>query len=75
MSGLLHSCTPKLLQMNAIMKKKAYIKPSAEVTDMEPVAIIAASIGIDSDHEGGYEQLSNGRRGTWGNLWADNEKE
>ena len=45
-----------------------------EVTDMEPVAIIAASIGIDSDHEGGYEQLSNDRRGTWGNLWDDGEK-
>ena len=45
-----------------------------EVTDMEPVAIIAASIGIDSDHEGGYEQLSNRHRGTWGNLWADDEK-
>ena len=44
---------------------------------MEPVAIIAASIGIgiDSEHEGGTEQLSNDRRGKWGDLWADDEKE
>ena len=57
------------------MEKKAYIAPRMEVTYMEPVAIIAASIGIDSDHEGGYEQLSNDRRGKWGDLWADDEKE
>ena len=55
------------------MEKKAYITPLIEVVDMEPATMIAASIGIDSDHEGGYEQLSNDRRGKWGDLWADDE--
>ena len=65
--------------MNAIMEKKEYIKPEVEVIELDPTSMIAASapnIGIvdPNDPNGsGAEILSNGRRGKWGNLWADDE--
>ena len=51
------------------MNKKAYITPEVEVINMETVEMIAASVRIVSEGEGGDEMLSNDRRGTWGNLW------
>ena len=52
--------------------KKTYIAPTMEITEIGMVSMIAASgLGFDSEHEGGYEQLSNGRRGTWGDRWSD----
>ena len=53
------------------MNKKTYIAPTVEITEIETVAMLAASIGIDTNHGGSDEQLSNDRRGTWGNLWAE----
>ena len=77
MSGLLHSCTPTLLQMNAIMEKKEYIKPSAEVIEMEPTSMMASSkpeIGVGDGEVDAGQGWSNRRRGRWGNLWADDRK-
>lgn len=55
------------------MKKKEYIKPSAEVVEIETVQLLAASAEdipvVDGE---GTDILSNDRRGKWGNLW-DNE--
>ena len=57
------------------MEKKEYIKPSAEVIEMEPTTMIAASAGDIPVVEGsGKDQLSNRRRGTWGNLWAEDKE-
>lgn len=54
------------------MEKKAYIKPSAEVIEIDTVQMLAASAeDIPVVDEGGTEILSNDRRGTWGNLWDD----
>lgn len=56
------------------MKKKyTYIRPQAEVMDIEPVSLCASSFDIDKQSEG-YEDedFSRGHRGTWGNLWAEN---
>ena len=47
----------------------AYITPAMEVTEIAAAAMLAASIRIDRSDEGGDEQLSNERRGTWGDLW------
>ena len=62
------------------MEKKAYIKPEIEVIEMEPTTMIAASaedIPVVGDGGGG-DALSNGRRpgrrGEWGNLWAQDEE-
>ena len=58
------------------MEKKEYIKPEVEVIELDPTSMIAASasnIPIGGDGNGGGEALSNGRRGKWGNLWADDE--
>ena len=55
------------------MKKKyTYIRPQAEVMDIEPVSLCASSFDIDKQSEG-YEDedFSRGHRGTWGNLWAE----
>ena len=58
------------------MEKKEYIKPELMVERMETIEIIAASIPIVDGS--GDEQLSNnyrpGRRGEWGNLWAQGEE-
>lgn len=53
--------------------KKAYIKPEITIEDIEPESMLSAS----NDHMGSVETPgtdddfnANGRRGTWGNLWA-----
>ena len=50
--------------------KKVYITPSMEVMNIETVEMIATSLekGGDFDTSNGG-QLSNDRRGSWGNLW------
>ena len=53
------------------MKKKVYIKPSIEVITIEPSHILSASSIEVNSGESGEEQLSNERRGGWGNLWGD----
>ena len=58
-----------------IMEKKKYIAPAMEIAEFEMVSMIAASASdipvVDGE---GSDILSNRRRGTWGNLWADDEK-
>ena len=58
-----------------IMEEKVYIAPQMEIADIEPMTIIATStpnIGIVGGEEnGGYEILSNRRRGKWGDLWTN----
>ena len=57
------------------MEKKKYIAPAMEIAEIEMVSMIAASAPdipvVDGE---GTDILSNRRRGTWGNLWADDEK-
>ena len=58
------------------MEKKEYIKPSAEVVEIETVQMLAGSkpsidVGEGEVDAGGA--WSNDRRGKWGNLWADDE--
>ena len=57
------------------MEKKEYITPEIEVVDLDLPQMLAASSIEVNPGESGTEQLSNRRRGTWGNLWTDNEKE
>ena len=60
------------------MEKKEYINPEITAIDLEMVEMIATSIYIDGKGEAGKDQLSNsyrpGRRGEWGNLWAQGEE-
>ena len=57
------------------MEKKVYIKPEIEVMALEAEAqMMTTSPGTPPGFGGEAsdgEVLSNGRRGTWGNLWAD----
>ena len=58
------------------MEKKKYIAPSMEIVEIEMVSMIAASNQFDitdTETDKGAE-LSNRRRGTWGNLWATDEE-
>ena len=57
------------------MKKKAYIKPEMEIVTIESSHMLAASSIEVKPGDSGTEQLSNDRRGSWGNLWDDGEKE
>ena len=51
--------------------KKNYISPAVTEINIEAEAMIAASLGLNDNpfdtSEGG--QLSDKRRGSWGNLW------
>jgi hypothetical protein len=59
------------------MEKETYIAPQIEVIELDVVTMLAASneFGVTETPTDKNADLSNGRRGTWGNLWADNEKE
>lgn len=54
------------------MNKKAYIKPCTEELLIETLQMIAVSepriAGGEAD---GSDALSQGRRGSWGNLWEE----
>lgn len=58
------------------MNKRKYIAPAVEVVEMGSISMFAGSvqnggqIGGDFDEEF-EEELSNKRRGQWGNLWAE----
>ena len=54
--------------------KKEYIRPEVEVIEVEPITMLAISSEGGLDVDGGNEpdeELSNRRRGQWGNLWAE----
>lgn len=59
------------------MEKKPYITPEMEVITIETSHMLTASdsVGVFDKPTEDDAVMSNRRRGTWGNLWADDEKE
>ena len=59
------------------MSKKEYIKPEMEQMVMESQQIMTTSPGTPPGIGGGEADdstpLSNGRRGSWGDLWTEKE--
>ena len=53
------------------MKKKEYIAPATEIAEIEMISMIATSVGVSDEETDDDAVMSNGRRGEWGNLWAD----
>lgn len=59
------------------MNKKKYIAPAIEVIEMEVAPYMVAGSVMNGGEIGGNpeeepeEELSNNRRGQWGNLWAE----
>ena len=54
------------------MNKKAYIAPTMEALNIETEVMIAASenvFSISDETTDDDAAMSNGHRGTWGNLW------
>ena len=68
--------TPELLKTNTIMNKKEYIKPEIQVELFQSEVLMFS--GSLKDEGGDDGSLSNsyrpGRRGEWGNLWAQGEE-
>ena len=65
-----------LSKQNKHMDKKKYIKPEIEVMAIEAEShMMTASPGTKPGMSSGpaddTDGLSNHRRGTWGNLWAE----
>ena len=65
-----------LSKQNKHMDKKKYIKPEIEVMAIEAEShMMTASPntppGFGEGEATDNEVLGNGRRGTWGNLWAE----
>ena len=59
------------------MEKKEYIKPEIEVIEIESVEMIASSLVFNDENVNTSTpgiQLSNGRRGKWGDLWYQGEE-
>ena len=46
-----------------------------EITEIELVTMIEMSVGESDETTEDDAVMSNRRRGTWGNLWTDDEKE
>lgn len=55
-------------QIELIMDRKVYIKPSIQIEDVVVEAMLAASITVGEDVEVMETDVKN-RRGSWGNLW------
>ncbi len=55
------------------MNKKTYITPEMDVVDIESTQILCASneVGVSDETTDEDAYMSNDRRGTWGNLWAE----
>ena len=51
--------------------KKMYVTPTTEVTELELSSMLAISGGgtLTVSNQEADEELSNDRRGGWGNLW------
>lgn len=48
--------------------KTEYIKPEMLIEEVELTTMIATSLNVGEDIEEGTTD-TNGRRGSWGNLW------
>ena len=64
----------KLKSITDMKMKKNYVMPSTEIVEMESEKLMAGSDSRTVDYtddkaSNDHEALSNGRRGTWGNLW------
>ena len=51
--------------------KKEYMKPATELVEVELESMLAISSGgnLNVSNSDDFEELSNNRRGGWGNLW------
>ncbi len=55
---------------------RKYIKPEIEIIEIAPDMMIATSIFIDVEQEEeGKADVIEKRRGTWGDLWAEDSEE
>ena len=55
--------------------KKKYKKPKIVVIEMEVHTVFATSCYIDDNSQGDFrEDFNKKHRGTWGNLWSENDK-
>ena len=59
------------------MEKKPYINPDMEVITIETSHMLTASDSVEVFDKTTEDDavMSNRRRGSWGNLWDDDEKE
>ena len=53
--------------------KKKYIAPVMDIVEIEATEMLAvSSVGYtDKEASNDYEALTNGSRGSWGNLWRE----
>ena len=51
------------------MNKKTYIAPAVEVLDMAVVEMMASSVFVSDETTDADANMSNDRRGSWGNFW------
>ena len=51
------------------MEKKEYITPIMESMDISPVEMMASSVFVSDETTDADANMSNDRRGSWGNFW------
>lgn len=54
---------------------KTYIKPRIKAKNVQPQSMIAQSTFGVNNRETEGEQLSNSRRGSWGDLWNNDDED
>ena len=60
---------------NKYSNMKTYIKPRIKAKNVQPQSMIAQSTFGVNNRETEGEQLSNSRRGSWGDLWNNDDEE
>ena len=59
-----------------MVMRKQYVKPEMFVVEISISSMLAASFTIDKNSQGDCEEdFARGRRGVWGDLWADDVEE
>ena len=67
--------TPSITFKNILqtMNKKKYIKPEMQVEELNSEVLMFSGSLNDGEVDTEQDQLSTGRRGTWGDLWYKEE--
>ena len=55
--------------------RKPYVKPMIDVIEIDCCMMLSASVVFDTQSQGDFKaDFVRGKRGTWGNLWEENNE-
>lgn len=55
--------------------KKQYIRPEMMIIEVDCYTMLSTSVVVDTQSQGDFKaDFVRGKRGTWGNLWEENNE-